>query len=253
MGKIRVAVDKIRSLIPLGLLLIAVGCGHSTANKEGTVTGSMSTPGVLVPARAGDTWGGFVFFDSPGFIVPQAQVTPPARPLQPSDTTAEFPYDHPGYHQFSSVPELAGFVKGRAPVKEPAKLPSNAILIGAYAVEGSDGRILAMALNYALGSSGAPFRDPDIWISYDVYEQRPGAYATFVQDEALGRQALPAQKLTVQGNQAVYLEFTNPPGTHRELRLRSVISWYQDDGAFWTVQARDVSFPQLLDIANSLG
>ena len=87
---------------------------------------------------------------------------------------------------------------------------------------------------------------------YDTIQQQPLVYSTVPVDLRLGRVALPARKLTVQGNQGVLLEFTSSPDLARELRLRSVVSWFGPDREFWTVQARDVDVPTLIALCNSL-
>ena len=115
-----------------------------------------------------------------------------------------------------------------------------------------DGEIMIAALNYRHAGSDARLEDPDLWISYDTIQQQPLVYATVPVDLRLGRVALPARKLTVQGNEGVLLEFTSPPDLARELRLRSVVSWFGPDREFWTVQARDVEVPALIAISNSL-
>lgn len=201
-------------------------------------------------ARPGERWGEFIFFDAPGFRVPEDLLTPARRAI-PAEEVDEFPYGSPGYREFRTIEELHGFVEKKMSTREPRVLPSGIVLLGTYAVVDGDGEILACALNYQLAGSNASFKDPDLWINCTVVHSSPLAYATFDQDFGLGRRALPARKVEVRGYRAVLLEFSGSTDLPRELRLRSAVSWFEDS-EFWTVQGRDLNTRELVSIANSL-
>jgi hypothetical protein len=200
----------------------------------------------------GQRWGGFLFADDPAAV--SVTTTPP--PVQSDESFEGYPISElPGYRQFDSIGALAAFLAAKATVFAPSLPLPDARLVDTYAVQLTNGRVAMIGIEYDFAHSDAPAGDTDLWIIHDFSMQSPLVYATGKPDgypDSLGRDAGPPQIVEIMANQAVYLPFSNPASIDRSLLNRSALSWFDDDGSFWSIQGRNLSLPALKAIANLL-
>lgn len=232
----------------LVLILVSAAMAHACTSEQaqeraaatrGGQTVVLATPETL-PVTPGERWGGFLFVEDPAaYRVPPDQVTPALRPLK-GDEGESLIDGHPGFRAFATVDELAQFVAGRGPVRVPAFLPAGAQLMRGEAVEGDDAELLEVGLNYRVGDSAATPSDPDLWIVWVSYQQRPAVFPTHDQESVLA-----PRRLMVRGREAIYLEARSPGD-------RSSLNWFENDGRSWAVQGRHMDLATLVAVAESL-
>lgn len=204
---------------------------------------SVLTP---VPVQDGDRWGGFVFADVPSTV--KVTVTP-----APIDFGEFAPFDYPGFRKFATVDELVRSVASRVAVRAPAFLPTGVELIGAWSIEAADGRISDTTLTYRFAGSDAHLGDPDILVGLSYRVPSPFVYEAKESTRPNGQIHRTPRRVSVRGGkEAVFLPFENPPGLHRSLNFASALSWFESEGAFWTVQGKNLDFATLSRIAESL-
>jgi len=243
-------------LAALALAVAAAACGGSanqgtpgsaTTKVQMTATPANTTP---VPVKDGDVWGPFLFLSDQSKFDATVTVTP--APV--NDPNAELiPFQHPGLRRFATVAEMAAFVGTRAQVLAPAFLPAGTELLGAYAIERDPGGpISATGLSYRFAGSTKPFEDPDIWIPASYWYTSPSDIDPLSSTDQLGRVRGVPEMLLVNGRYAVYMPYTNPADVPVSLQVSSTINWYDEDGAYWSVQGRNLGVDTLLRIAESL-
>lgn len=200
------------------------------------------------PVTDGERWGDFVFANMP------SAVTVVATPAVVEGVGDEelIPFDHPGYREFKTPEDLARFAKGRAMVLAPSFVPAGSDLLGAWAVETSDGRISDTGVSYRFAGSTQTIHDPDIWIASTFRVPHPTVIDATKSVRANGQVRGAPLKVTVRGNPGVYLPFDNPPGLDPSLQFSSALSWFDTAGVFWSVQARNLDLNALMQIADSL-
>lgn len=244
---------RLRVIVAIPLLLPFVLAACDRAGTPVTTPSPSATPRLVshTPHDA-EVWGGFLFAVDSASIT----VTPTPPPVQSDESFEGYPISGlPGYRQFPTPDELATFLGQRAAVLAPASLPAGAQLIDAYAVLLSDGRVAMVGLEYRYADSDAPAGDPDLWIVHDFRTPRPLVEATGKPPgypDSLGRDASAPVAVDVAGRRAIYLGYDSPPALARSLVLRSALSWFDDDGSFWSVQARRLDASALVAIAASL-
>lgn len=239
--------------VVLVLVVASNGCdgGGSSGNAGTRTEGAQMTQAASTtppPATDGDRWGDFVFANIPSAVT----VVETPAPVEGAGDDEAIPFDHPGYREFKAPEDLARFVKGRAKVLAPSFVPPGSELLGAWAVETSDGRISDTGVSYRFAGSKQTIHDPDIWIASTFRLRRPTVIDATESVRANGQVRGVPLKVTALGNPAVYLPFDNPPGLGPSLQFRSAVSWFDTDGVFWSVQGRNLDLSTLLQIAGSL-
>jgi len=195
----------------------------------------------LATPYPGERWGDIIFCDEPPICHPTpSEVTPAPIPLEPGEGDLLFS-NHPGYREFRTVEEMGDFIAGRAVFRVPQYLPDNAELLGGYVVQKADGRIFDVGLSYSLGNTNATILNPDLWITYDLYSERPATMAKSEVDPYTSRVLL----TTVRGEKAIFQRASDP-------KSRASLNWFEDDGSAWAVQARGLDLATLTAVAESL-
>lgn len=200
------------------------------------------------PVADGERWGEFVFADVPSAVT---VVATPAV-VEAAGDEELIPFDHPGYREFKTPEDLARFTKARAMVLVPRFVPSGSELAGAWAIETMDGRISDTGVAYRFAGSAQTIRDPDIWIASTFRVPRPTVVDATKSVRANGQVRGVPLKVTVRGHRGIYLPFDNPPGLDPSLQFNSAVSWFDDDGVFWSVQGRNLDLNTLMNIVDSL-
>ncbi|MDE3076400.1 MAG: hypothetical protein KGJ86_13340, partial [Chloroflexota bacterium] len=141
-----------------------------------------------------ERWGGFV-------LAPEATAVVIARTPAAVDAGPDaesIPYNHPGYRQFSTIEEMAKFVRGRVLVLEPTFLPAGAVLLGAWVVELPDGKISDIDIGYRFADTRAPLEDADIQILSSYRFSQPLVYSTVPSTSSSGQHGGAPEKVTVR-------------------------------------------------------
>lgn len=123
---------------------------------------------------------------------------------------------------------------------------------GRGAFELGDGRITDTGVSCRFASSTQTIKDPDIWIASTYRVQRAVIFDPLESKGANGQVRGIPEEPTVHGNPAVYLPFTNPRDIPPSLQFSSALSWFDQDGVFWSVQGRNLDLNTLRKIADSL-
>jgi len=202
---------------------------------------ALTTPVAVVE---GERWGGFVFTDNPQNL--NVTVTPP-----PIDLGEFSPFDYPGFRKFETVEDLLRFINGRIMVAVPQSLPAGASLIGAWAIETPDQKIADAVLAYTLTGSVPQLGDPDLMVAVSYRVPRPFVYPVKEVVQALGQRRETPQRVSVAGHDGVFLPYDNPPGIGQNVTFASALSWFEDDGAFRSIQGKNLDFAMLSAIAAS--
>ncbi len=90
------------------------------------------------------------------------------------------------------------------------------------------------------------------WIPAAYWYSRPNDIYPLSLTDPNGQVRGVPQRLFVRGQYAIYVPYTNPRDIPVGLQFSSTINWYDDRGAYWTVQGRNRGFGGLVRIAESL-
>ena len=181
-----------------------------------------------------------MFCDQPAICYPTpGDITPAPIPLEGDE--GEHLFSGPGYREFKTIEELGAFIGGRAVFRVPQFLPDNAELLGGYAVQKADGRIFDVSLSYSLGNTNATILNPDLWITYNLYTQRPITVANSSVDPYTSRFLL----TTVRGEKAIFQKAS-------DAKSSAGLGWFEDDGSSWSVLGVGLDLATLVAIAESL-
>lgn len=207
-----------------------------------TVSSVTTTPG-----EPGERWGDFVFShpDNPEHY---GATPPPAGDVGPEEG---IPDGHPGLRTFDSIDAARRGLGGAAVVPEPAFLPAGYNLIGVWAIQLDDGRVVDVNLSYSKGSNGFSLFGPELSVSWTDRAPRPLPASTVENHLPNGSVGSPVVKADVHGIPAVFQGWTNPASLVGSARTNSSLNWFEEGGRLWAVQGGE-PFETLHAMAESI-